>query len=277
MGVPLDLYIACGQSNQVDGGGGQLDSTTLVGTTNDTDILWWEKSGTWDFTLGQPEGGWYDSLGWTTLDQWNGYGSAIPFARQRYIDGNFATDGRKLGIFKFAWNSTGIKFRWSKTGNTPSPDSLIDKMKIEWDAAVATIEASGYTVNLRGFIGSFCEGDTLSVTEESDLAPWQALLEAFVDDLRADFNLGAGEPSMIWNQLSDYDTATYNPSRTYGWTNVRNILFNVFNADDNSVLINSDSSDRPAGDIHYSALGREQIGIEKAKAVNGESYSEATA
>lgn len=254
---------------------GKLESTTLTTSTNDSDILLWEKSGTWDFTLNQPEAGSNDTGGWSTLDNWGGFASGNAFVRKLFVEGGYSTNGKKLGIFKFAWNGTGLEFRWSKTGGTPSPNSLADKIKENYDTAIAELYSLGYAVNPIGIIGSFGEGDTLSVSDNTEKAARKVVFEDFISDLRTDLSLNGETLKMFWNQLSDYDTATYNPSRTFGWIAVRDLMWEIFEDDNNAWLIDSDDADRPVDDIHYTALGREQIGVDKANAYLSQSFSEA--
>lgn len=270
------MFFALGQSNQVDGNGEGVDSTELTTSENDSEIILWEKSGTWNFTTGQPEVGSNDSGGWSSLDNWGGFGSGNAFVRKIFVDQGYSANGKKLALFKFAWNATGIDFRWSKTGSTPSPDSLADKLKLEWDQAVVELYALGYAIRPMGIIGSFGEGDSLTVTDATKKQSVKSSIVEFISDIRSDLALNGEILPLFWNQLSDYDTATYNPSRTFGWVAVRDIFWEVFENDPNAFLINSDEATRPDDDIHYDASGREYLGVEKAKAFQGQPFQTAT-
>lgn len=260
----IDVWLALGQSNQAGTTG--AESVTIADASNDDKILNWELSGGWDFTTNGPTAGYNSTNKWELLRSKPSFGPSVAFIRRRYADA-YASSSMKLGVFKFAFGGRGIEDAWYDGAARDYP--LIDQLETYWASAKADLESRGFIVNLKGVCGCFCEDDTDNVTDQAEADSWEAnVLQSFISDLRSRFEV----PVMAWMRITNY--AAPEPY-TAGWPLIRAALASTFNADENAYLIDADTAD-DGDQLHLSSLGREQVGVEMAKAVNGDPYNQAT-
>jgi len=273
---PVDVWIFGGQSNMVGSG---ADGSVLTNSLDDPDILWWELAGTWDFASMSPVEPAYDTGGWSTLDSWGGFGPHMGFLRTLYVEGGYdAPDAPKLAGFKFAWNGTSVQKRWILSLD----NSLLEAMVPRFEQAMQELRLQGYLPRIRGVVGMWCEGDTNHLANEADQAAFEVTLATFVSNLRQQLAGGRDIP-MIWGRINDWDPLSSpfypsNPARfeaqAVGWPLVRAAQANVFSADVNAYLQDTDDAARPEDDIHFTSSGKEWIGVQMAQAyLMGDSVS----
>lgn len=236
----LVLWLCIGQSNQL---GYIDDSSYYTSVGDDKRLLIWDVSG------GNPPNYAQKSTEWVSLADYPSmpYGTEKGFIR-RYS--RLMNEGATYGVFKFAIGGRAISWFYDS-----AVSNYWDEIKAELATAIATAEADGYFVEIRGL--DFLQGYSDAI-DETLAAAYEQNLRDLIDDYRSEF----GELIVA---LADHPADGTNAE--YGDV-VRNAMSAVASSTPRCEVASTDGVVYTADDTHYESKSKELIGMRMANAVS---------
>jgi len=232
-----NVFLAAGQSNMV---GSREDSTDLTDNAYDSTIPFYMVAGTDGLELA--------TNGWESFGDIAGkWGPERAFARHLTSLGM-----DNVAMIKFAINGSGLHqdFRKDAVGGR----ELYPRMMATFSDALELLEDKGDTYTVHAMLWLQGTSDSQNSTRSSNYAE---NLVAFVGDIRSDL----GEDSM------PFITARHPPfwsDRSHAAT-VRNAQVQVALADPSIYVIDAEGAEHRGDRVHYSASGKELLGVRFAE------------